>query len=118
MTMTENQTTVQPAAVVDVEAIYGQDLLDQVATLTAELTERRDDLRALLARATTVAKAVSVAEARLDSDGLGIDVADGFWAVVNDVAGVRALSVLAGECGLYYAIFETDGPDDAEESVA
>lgn len=116
MTMTEERkTVVDLGSIVNVEAIYGRPLLDEVATVTREVEEAKDAVRLLLERAAGVVAACSIASGRvypasgripgLEDD---LNVHDGLGAVLDAAAGLARLSKVAGEAGLHDAIFEPD----------
>jgi len=104
--------TIDLASIVNVEAIYGRALLDEVAAVTTELARRKDDLRAFMVRATGVARAASAAERRVvDLDG-SKGAPDGLYDVMQVMAGLEALNDLALEVGIQWSIFEADEPGD------
>ena len=119
--MTENETLTggtQPtgsvidlAAVVNVEAIFGRALLDEVAAVTAELARRKDDLRAFIVRATAVTKACGAAHdavypaaGRVPGLEDNLEVHDGLGAVLDAASGMTQLYNLACEVGIEESI--------------
>ncbi len=96
----------------NVEAIYGRPLLDEVAAVTAELAARKDDLRAFMVRATGAVRAASAAEGRIvDLDG-SKGAPDGLFEVVQAMSGLEALNDLALKVGIQWSVFEPDAPGD------
>jgi len=107
------QVTIDLASIVNVEAIYGRPLLDEVAAVTAELASRKDDLQAFMVRATGAVRAASAAEGRIvDLDG-SKGAPDGLFEVVQVMSGLEALNGLALEVGIQWSIFEADEPGDS-----
>lgn len=86
----------------DLEAIYGRELLDHVAALTAELQERTDSLVAFNDRAIVAVAACLGAECRIAMP-VGDDVPFGLLSVLS---GIAELEKLAREIGLHGAIFD------------
>jgi len=111
MTMTENETKVTATTAVNVEAVYGRALLDEVAAVTEQLAGMKDDLRAFMVRATGAVRACGAAEARVLQETPAA-VRDQLAEVLTTLAGVEALNDLALEVGIQWSIFEPDEPGD------
>ena len=118
MTMTENETKVTTimtenvidlAAIVHVEAIYGQALLDEVAAVTELLATMRDELRAFMVRTTGCVRACTAAEDRVLA-GTPHGIVDQMSLVLAQLSGVEALGDLLLQVGLHEAIFEAGEP--------
>ncbi len=110
MTMTD-ETKVAASTAVDVEAVYGRALLDEVAAVTEQLAMMRDDLRAFMVRATGAVSACGAAEDRVLKE-TPAEIADQLAEVLTNLAGVEALSDLALEVGIQWSIFDPDVPGD------
>lgn len=116
MTMNEEQKpSIDLESIVNVEAIFGRPLLDEVAAVTREIEEAKKEIRALLERAAGASKACSIAMRQVYPTsgyipGLedNLHVHDGLGAVLDAAAGLTKLSEVAGEAGLHDAIFEPD----------
>jgi len=118
MTMTENETKVTAsttenvidlAAVVDLEAIYGQALLDEVGTVTELLATMKDDVRALMVRLTGCVRACTAAEDRVLA-GTPHGIVDSMSLVLAQLSGVEALGDLLLQVGLHEAVYEAGEP--------
>lgn len=100
MTMTEE---VPVRAVLNLEAIYGQETLDEVAAVTALGEGMKGDLLALIARATEAVAACYAAETRLAMPHRMIDHP---FQLLHALSGLAALEALLDEVGLRAAVFD------------
>ena len=111
-TITTDSTKVKASTAVNVEAVYGRALLDEVQAVTEQLAMMKDYLRAFMVRATGVVRAATAAEDRVLSE-TPRSIVDQMGQVLNALSGVDALSDLAIEVGLHEAIFEAGEPGDS-----
>lgn len=95
-------------SIVNVEAIFGRALLDEVAAVTADLAARKDDLQPFMARLVAVFKACEEASRRVypvngQASGIvdsRIEVLDGLGVVLDAASGLTQLHDLATEIGI------------------
>jgi len=102
------EVTIDLASIVNVEAIYGRALLDEVAAATAELTAMKDDLQPLMARLVATFKACEEATRAVYPAGgevrgivdSRLEVLDGLSVVLDASSGLTQLHDLACEIGI------------------
>jgi len=104
----ESWVIIDLASIVNVEAIFGRALLDEVAAATAELTAMKGDLQPLMARLVATFKACEEATRRVypvNGEVPGIvdsrlEVLDGLSVVLDAASGLTQLHDLACEMGI------------------
>jgi len=111
MTMTEDEK-IDAADVVNLEAIYGSELLVEIATVTELLEIMKPELRPLMVRATGVARAVEAAEDRVVLPEGSRQAHDGWHPLLNLLSGMEAFETLTMQVGIFESVFEASEPGE------
>lgn len=107
-----DEVTIDLESIVNVEAIFGRALLDEVAAATTELAAMKGDLQPLMARLVATFKACEEATRRVypvngQVPGIvdsRIEVLDGLGVLLDAASGLTQLHDLATEIGIEEAV--------------